>query len=219
MRALVVASLVLPLTFASAELRGQSGSAVPSGLGLTILAHEARVRTAAGAQVPPERAVAQFGLELTVPTPVHALRLAGRILRSTRGTEDLHSTDAGVLLAGRIITFEAAFVRRGSYSPQTGGAHNQVAEFARAGLRARVAVGNTGFAMHVRGNHYIPTQRAADAADAAEGWEAESGVSYSVRRLPLTGMLGYRIERFRVFGVEQEVSSLTFALGVHVLGR
>lgn len=215
--AVLLAVALLGAGASTTSLRAQTME--PRGPVLAVLAHQARVRSALGDLVPPERSVPQLGLEVSAPTFWRPLRVTGRLLRSTRGADDLHSLDAGVLLSVRFISLEAAYASRRSYSPESGLAHGRTAEFARESRRARAGVGSSGFIMHLRGNAYVPTQRAAVAEDEIEGWDAESGLTYVPRSLPVTATLGYRLERFRIFGVEQEVSALTFALGVALLGR
>lgn len=217
----IIGTLFLAIALAPARLAGQAPYA-SGGIDITLLAHEAIVHTAAGDRLAPERHVGQVGLELGVPTPLRALRVYGRALTATQGQDDLRSLDVGLAFGpflSRVLVLEAAFAQRASYSPETGLAHGRVAEFARAGARMRLPLGRSGFALHVTGSGYLPTNQPEDPDDAVTGWLGESGVSYSVRRIPVTAMLGYRIERFRVFAVEQEVSSLTFALGVNMLGR
>lgn len=192
---------------------GASAQAAPRhGVSIAALAHQARVRTALDALMPPERAVSQVGVELGAPTFWRPMRVAARVLRATRA-DDLASLDAGVVIGGRFVALEAAYATRGSYSPTSGLAHARTASFARAGLRGRLALGATGFAMHLRGNAYLPT------GDDVEGWDGESGLTFSTPSWPVTATLGYRLERFRIFDVEQEVSSLTFGLGFTLLGR
>lgn len=193
--------------------RSAPAQAAPrQGVSIAALAHQARVRTALDALMPPERAVSQMGVELGAPTFWRPMRVAARVLRATRA-DDLASLDAGVVIGGRFVALEAAYATRGSYSPASGLAHARTASFARAGLRGRLALGATGFTMHLRGNAYVPT------GDDIEGWDGESGLTFSPASWPVTATLGYRLERFRIFDVEQEVSSLTFGLGFTLLGR
>lgn len=213
-RAIAVA-LVLATPAASAGAQ----SPPPRGVTIAAVAHQSRVRTALDDLMPPERTVPQVGLELGAPTFWTPLRVAARVLRATGGGDDLHSLDAGVLIGTRHVALEAAYAQRGSYSPTTGLAHGRVAEFARAGLRTGLDLGVTGFSMQLRANAYVPTWRAAVAEDDVEGWDAETGLTYVARALPVSATVGYRLERFRIFGVEQEVSALTFALGFTLIGR
>jgi hypothetical protein len=209
------ATIVCVAAFAAtamAMVDAAAQAAPRQGVSIAALAHQARVRTALDALVPPERAVSQMGVELGAPTFWRPMRVAARVLRATRA-DDLASLDAGVVVGGRFVALEAAYATRRSYSPTSGLAHARSASFARAGLRGRLALGATGFAMHLRGNAYLPT------GDDVEGWDGESGLSFSPASWPVTATLGYRLERFRIFDVEQEVSSLTFGLGFTLLGR
>lgn len=193
--------------------------ATGGGFALRVLAQQARVRSALDGLVPPERNVPLFGFELTAPTPWRPLRVEARLLRSTRGGVDLRSTEGGVVLAWRFVGVSAAYAQRGSYAPGSGLAHGRNAAFGRLG--ARLATGATAFGLefHARADTYLPLKSEPVAADEIRGWDAASGVTWHLARLPVSASLGYRLERFRIFTVEQEVSALTFALGYTIGGR
>lgn len=184
-----------------------------------VLSHQALVRTALDALLPPERRVSQWGVEVSLPSPWKALRADGRILRSERGSADLNSIDAGLVIGWPALALAAGYGIRASYDPASGLAHGRNAEFGRAGLRLRSAESHTRFTLHLRGDKYIPTEPAANAADELSGWDAEGGVTWRAKDLPFTATLGYRLERFRIFSADQEVSALTFALGLAFGGR
>ncbi len=213
----LAAAVGCALAIPSASLGAQDGTR-QQGVTIQVLAQQARVYTALGALMPPSRDVAQVGAELGVPTGVPGLRVRARLLRGTRG-DDLESLDAGIVYWIGPIGVEGAWAQRASYSPRTGLAHDRMADFARAGLRAGIDLGVTGFAMHLRANAYVPTRESTVLDDDMEGWDGETGLTYGHPGLPVTATLGYRIERFRIFGVEQEVSALTFALGFTLFGR
>lgn len=193
--------------------------ATVGGVAFRVLSHQALVRSALGDLLPPERRVSQMGVELTIPTPWHAMRVEGRLLASDRGRLDLRSIDAGVVVGSRVVGVAAAFGQRGSYDPQSGLAHGRDAEFGRLGLRLRFGQPTASFIVHLRGDTYVPVRSVEDPADALSGWDTEGGVTWRTPTLPFTASLGYRLERFRIFGVAQEVSALTFALGVAFGGR
>jgi len=193
--------------------------ATVGGVALRVLFHHALVRSALGDLLPPERRVPQMGIELTLPTPWRALRAEGRFLRSDRGSLDLRSIDAGLVVGGRVLGVAAAFGQRGSYDPGTGFAHGRDAEFGRLGVRLRFGAPDAHFILHLRGDGYVPFDAAENSGDALSGWDAEGGVTWRTRKLPVTASLGYRLERFQIFGAEQEVSALTLALGVAFGGR
>lgn len=212
-RVLVLLCIVALPTEAAAQ------HATVGGVALRVLSHQALVRTALGDLVPPERRVSQLGLEVSLPTPWRALRAEGRFLRSARGRVDLRSIDAGLVVGWRVLGLAAAIGQRGSYDPESGLAHGRDAEFGRLGLRLRFAQPDAAFIVHARGDTYVPIQSAENPADALSGWDTEGGVTWRTKELPLTASLGYRLERFRIFTAEQEVSALTFALGVAFGGR
>jgi hypothetical protein len=214
---LVGLALVTLLTLLPGASVAQAATA--GGLTVRILGHRARVRTALGDLVPPERNVSQFGLELSAPTPWSALRVEGRMLRAGSGGADLQSTDVGLVASWRLIGISAAWGQRASYSPERGLAHGRLASFGRVGARVHLGFGDSGFVLHVRGDTYVPFDTPPDPEDAITGWDTESGVSYHFSRLPVIATLGYRLERFRIFRAEQEVSSLTFGIGYSIGGR
>ena len=211
------AALAFALALPGTSLGAQDVSR-RDGVTIQVLAQQARVYTSLGALIPPSRDVALVGAELGVPTGVPGLRVRARMLRGTRG-DDLESLDAGIVYWIGPVGIEGAWAQRASYSPRTGLAHDRMTDFARAGLRAGVDLGVSGFALHLRAHAYVPTHQPAGLDDDMEGWDGETGLTYGHPGLPVTATLGYRIERFRIFGVEQEVSALTFALGFTLFGR
>lgn len=216
-QALIASFAVLSLVVAPTAASGQY--VTRGGVAIRMLSHQALVRSALGELLPPERRVSQWGLGLILPTFWPAMHIEGRVLRGERGSIDLRSVDAGVVLGWRSLGLAAAFGQRGSYDPQTGLAHGREAEFSRLGLRLATGDPDAMFTLHLRGDAYLPIQKMEDSADALSGWDAEGGVTWRTRRLPLTASLGYRLERFQIFRVQQEVSALTVALGLAFGGR
>jgi hypothetical protein len=194
-------------------------SAIGGEHSLRLLTHQALVRSALGTLLPPERRVSQTGVAISLASPWRPLRAEGRILRSSLGSSDLHSMDAGFVVGWRAFAVAAAYGQRASYDPESGLAHARGAEFGRFGVRLSSSAATSLFSIHLRGDTYVPAQAADTAANALRGWDAEGGVTWRARRQPLTASVGYRLERFRIFRVEQEVSALTFSLGVAFGGR
>lgn len=203
---------VLAIVALPADVAAQHATA--GGVAVRVLSHQAFVRSALGDLVPPERRVSLLGVELILPTPWRALRVEGRVLRSEQGQVDLRLLDAGLVFGSREVGVAAAFGQRGSYDPETGLAHTRDAEFGRVGLRFRVGAPDAHFVLHLRADAYAPVGSMDSPADSISGWDAEGGVTWRSAGHPVTASLGYRLERFRIFRVEQEVSALTFALGV-----
>jgi hypothetical protein len=101
-----------------------------------------------------------------------------------------------------------------------GGAYDSTYTFVRGGFRSRANLGNTDFSVSLRALYYVDVIPVKDGFPDSEleGWSGETGLSWTWNRFPRTVNLGYRIERFYVFGREQELSSLSIGTGL-LLGR
>ncbi len=101
-----------------------------------------------------------------------------------------------------------------------GGNYDTLHIFPRAGFRSRANLGNTDFSVTLRGLYYVGLPSLDENLPDAnlEGWSAETGLSWTWRRFPLTANMGYRIERFKVYSREQETSSFVLGGGL-LLGR
>jgi len=216
--ALVAASLAALLSAASPAHVGAQRTDGPA-FEVRLLTHQALVRSALGALVPPERRVPQYGAEVSLHTGWTPLRVEGRVLRSTHGGADLRSRDAGLTFGGRVLGIAVAYGDRGSYSPTTGLAHHREAAFARVGARVRWHARDSGLLLHLSADHYMAIRPQEQPTAKLRGAEVSTGLTYRHGLFPVTTTLGYRVERFRVFGVTQEVSALTFALGYIIDGH
>lgn len=190
----------------------------PVYLVLNLDLHGGRLHTANGAVVAPEEKPGLGSFEL-------ALQKArggglGIAIRSVGGEEAAEYAEAAFLMGSRVFALDLGAATRTGFNTFTGGAFDTTYTFARAGFRSRANLGNTDFSVTMRGLYYIglPTPEEEALPSDLEGWSGETGLSWTWNRFPLTANLGYRIERFRVFAVEQEVSSLYFGGGL-LLGR
>jgi hypothetical protein len=179
-------------------------SDVRSGLTTGVLAHA--------------RTVALQGVDFLVQPLSGGVGLAGRLTRATTGVGDLASLEGGVLLGAPGFSLEAAYVRRAGYSPTSGLMHDSTYVFGRVGIRMRSTLGNTGFALGGRAGAFIPVGDEGS-EDSARGWEGETSVQWVGRRFPLGVHVGYRLERFAVAGMEQQVSALILGSGIILGGR
>ena len=130
-----------------------------------------------------------------------------RVLQSTGSGADLQQLEAALLVGARNLLVEGAYVRRTGYSVATGFLHDSTHSFARIGLRWAAPLGNSPFAIGFRAGYYLGAGES-DPVEAMKGWEGESSVRMAFRKLPVSAQLGYRLQRFYVSGLEQEVSSL-----------
>lgn len=188
-------------------------------IAVRLLTYQTLVRSALDALVPPERTVPLYGVEASIPTGWAPLRIEGRLLRSAQGQADLRSRDLGVTLGGGTLRLAAAYGDRGSYDPVTGLANRREAAFMRVGARLRWRASDSGFLLHLSADHYMAIRPNEQPTAKLRGTEAATALSYRYGLFPVTATFGYRLERFRIFGLEQEVSALTFALGYVVGGH
>lgn len=160
----------------------------------------------------PERAVSLRGVDLAwLPARV-GFGAHARIAQSSLGSADLSMAELGLSLGGGAFSVEGTVGQRAGYSPTSGLMHDQSYPYARAGVRSQRFLGNTRFSVSLRGGVLFGVGEAE--AEPVEGWEGETQVSWTAPRIPLRAMVGYRIERFAVAGVEQEVSALLIGFGV-----
>lgn len=183
--------------------------------------HDARVHTALGSVVEPEVSAPLLSLDGSV------LRLqgigpgvAGRVVAGGSGAPAL--VQLGALFGSKQIALEAGVGSRTALDPDDARkGYRSTYPMGYLGLRSRVSLGASPFSVHFRGARYLATSSEEDSnlgAAAPEGWNAETGVSWTSRSIPFSLNLGYRIERFRHFTTEQEVSSLAVGAGL-ILGR
>lgn len=216
-RAVALASLAFASLALPAATKAQFTRAQP--IEVRLLTHQTLVRSALDALVPPERSVPQYGLELSLPTGWAPLRFEGRLLRSAHGPADLRSRDIGLTLGSGTLRIAAAYGDRGSYAPATGLANRRDAAFMRFGARLRWRAGDTGLLLHLSADRYMAIRPNEQPTAKLRGAEAATALCYRYGLFPVTATFGYRLERFRIFGLEQEVSALTFALGYVVGGH
>ncbi len=173
------------------------------------LMHSAEVRTSNGGIS--DSSASLKGFEVLLMPRNGGIGLTGRMIGEADG---LTYTEGGILIGSRRFSIDAAYVMRTGYNPVTFLPFDSTYAFARGGFRSRGNLGNTGFTFGFRAGYYvgIPGKPANDPT--LEGWDGETNLYWSWSKFPLTAMLGYRIERFNVWGVEQEVSALTMGAGL-----
>jgi len=200
----------LPRT-ASVDSTTSTGFLSPISLQIAGVMQMTEVRSALLQNTPLDRAVSLAGLDVVAAPRGRGVGVAARVMQSTGGTGDLAATELGVLVGGRRLLAEAAYVRRAGYSFESGYLHDSTHTFMRAGLRWRDVLGNSPFRLGFRAGFYLPPGEGAP-EDRLEGWEGETTLAMQFKRVPLSAQLGYRLERFRVSGMEQEVSALMLGM-------
>lgn len=176
--------------------------------------HVAEVRSGlqTGPTVEP-RAVALQGVDVVLLPRRGGIGLAGRLTQSPLGATDLGGVEAGVLVGSPGFAIEGAYAMRNGYSHASGLAHDSVHVYLRGGFRSRAILGNSGFAVGFRTGYFVPMERGDVPEEDIQGWEGETFVTWAAPRVPVSAIVGYRLERFSVSGVEQEVSALVVGAG------
>lgn len=91
----------------------------------------------------------------------------------------------------------------------------------RLGLRLLYPIGGSGATVYFGGGGYFAIRNEDSTSVRDNGWDAESGIRYSLARwrLPFEVQLGYRLEVFRSRGRDDELGSVILGAGVNLVGR
>lgn len=219
-------ALLILLALASTACGSSLGNRVrtlrsPVHVALMADAHDSRIRTATAGVAANEEAVGLVSLDLTVqPAEGNGLGFAARAIGGGESAPNL--TELGVLVGSRRLAVDVGIGTRSAFDPDDPDDPYEVPyPIARLGIRSRMDLGQSPFSVHFRAARHIGIGGEADddlGSPRAGGWNAETALSYTARRFPVTGNLGYRIERFEVFNRDQEVTSLYVGVGV-LFGR
>jgi hypothetical protein len=187
----------------------EAGAGRPPALHVQVSGtmHLAEQRSALLANPADDRMVSLGGFELTAWPQRRGLGASARVLQSTGTAPDLGQMEAGLLIGGPTLVAEGTYVRRTGYSSRTGVLHDSTHTFVRAGVRWNTPLGNTPFAIAFRAGYYIGSGET-NPVESLKGWDGETSVRIGIRGSGVSALLGYRMERFYVSGVEQEVSAL-----------
>jgi hypothetical protein len=192
----------------------------PGHIAAMIDLHMPSIRSAAGQTLLPEQQSSMVSIEGTyLPLSGNGVGVTARIIVGGNNTPQY--TELGFLVGSRQIALDLGVATRRGFNTFTTGIYDSTHTTARLGLRSRLNLGESGFSLQSRAGRYIgfPEPRGLPNRAVPQGWNAETGVSWTwPGRIPFTANLGYRIERFRAWNLEQEVSSLTFGTGL-LFGR
>jgi hypothetical protein len=183
--------------------------------------HAALMRTATGGVLAPEEEPKFSSLEISLQRANgRGLGIAARAISSAEAYE---YSEVALLMGSRRFALDLGVASRTGYDSvglSGGGAYDTLHIFPRAGFRSRANLGGTDFSAQFRALYYVGLPSLDDAIPNAnlEGWSAETGLSWTWNKFPLTANLGYRIERFKVYDREMETSSLVLGAGI-MLGR
>lgn len=210
--------LLAVLTSACGSSLGQRMRTLRSPVHVAVMAdgHDARIRTATGGVAANEESLGLLSLDLTVqPATGTGLGFAARAVGGGEAAPNL--TELGILVGSRKLAVDLGLGSRASFDPDDPDDPYDVPyPIARLGIRSRMDLGQSPFSVQFRAARHIGIGGDADddlGSPRAGGWNAETALSYTARRFPVTGNLGYRIERFEVFNRDQEVTSLYLGVG------
>lgn len=180
---------------------------------VVLVSQSALVRASLLQGVPAEeRAVAMRGIDLLFLPARFGFGAHARLSQSSLGGSDLAVAEIGLTIGAPLLSLEATFAQRAGYSPATGLMHDESYPYTRLGVRSQRRLPNSRFTVFFRGGVIAGTD--ASLPEPVEGWDGETQVSWTLRRFPVRAMLGYRLERFAVAGMEQEVSAMIFGVGL-----
>lgn len=221
-RTLRAAALALGCSLLAARLPAQAAPAdsprsSPLYLVLMLEGHGSRQITGEN-DAGDERRKGLGGIDFSIQSTQRAG--VGLAMRTLSGPFD--SAELGVLLGTRTLSLDVGAGFRSGWNEATNDFNDTTYTFGRVGFRSRANLGNTDFSVTMRGATYIRIPSAGDEVlpSGLKGFSAETGLAWTVAkwRIPWTLQMGYRIERFTVYGLEEETSSLSFGGGV-VFGR
>jgi hypothetical protein len=219
----LVALLAATLGLTACGGLSQRAATLRSPIHAVLLAdvHDARVHSALGGVVAPATTAGMVSLDLAMQRAEgNGIGFAGRMILG--GSAAPSSLDASMLVGSKLFAGELGIGTRNGWDPDEAvGTFDIAYPIARFGVRSRANLGNSPFSAHLRAARYVglPGETDEDFGPLdLTGWSAESGLSWTWQKFPVTANLGYRIERFRVYTHEQEVSSLYLGAGF-LLGR
>ncbi len=185
--------------------------------------HDARIFTDSTGIVAPARSTVLLSLEGSVqPVERSGIGIAGRILGL--GEDAPSIVEGSVLLGSRRFALDVGLGSRTGVNPQSPDEKpfDDSYAFAKIGVRSGLNLGRGPLSVQFRaarhvgiGEYNVDTDRGA--ANVA-GWVGETSLSWTRSGFPLTGTLGYRVDRFEAYGIEQETSALTVGVGL-MFGR
>lgn len=137
------------------------------------------------------------------------LGLFGRYL-----TGDIGRSRKKMVTEGGVSVGDKSFKIEVGYSERLYLLVDSIVRYTRAGFSATTFLGTSGVAVGFRAGYYVSIDKLKGLPKTPEGWQGETSLSYTWDRLPLFAQVGYRIERTRRTGADEEMSALTLGGGL-----
>lgn len=155
------------------------------------------------------------GIEASLIGESSGLGLFGRYLSSNiTGPKVQSALEGGIAIGQKQFRLEIAYAER-LYIP-----HDSTVRFLRGGFNSTTFLGTSGVAVRLRAGYYVPLAKVqGELKTGLDGWEGESALMYTWDRLPIFASAGYRINRLRATGLDEETSALTLGAGIWFWSR
>ena len=185
--------------------------------------HDARTYMDSTGVIAPAASSAMISLDFALqPVEKNGIGVAGRLIGG--GEEAPGFVEGSVLLGSRRFALDLGLGSRTGVDPDNPdeNPYELSYPFAKIGVRSRLNLGQSPFSVQLRAARHVGI--GANEFDSnfgapdALGWAGETAVSWTRPGSPFTASVGYRIERFEAYRIEQEMSALTLGVGL-VFGR
>ena len=223
MRCALLLALVIVTTGCNTTL-GRRARAMRSPVHASFSAelHDARTFMDSTDVVAPAKSGALLSLDLALqPVESNGIGVAGRVI----GLSDAGPgfIEGSVLLGSRAFAFDLGIGSRTGPEPDKPDEkpYELAFRFAKIGVRSRLNLGQSPFSVQFRAARHVGLTNEVDSnfgAPDALGWAGETSLSWTRPGSPFTASVGYRIDRFESYRIEQETSALTVGVGV-LFGR
>jgi hypothetical protein len=147
--------------------------------------------------------------------------IGGRILDGTFGDATMSFKEGKFFLGEDVFRVEGGYGQRSMFGTDS------LILFSRVGARSTIRIGGSGVAVTMSGSKYFKgdftskkneTSTTTTPTD-ADGWEGETGVSYSTMKVPVFVQVGYRSEYFKYGARAEHLSGLILQTGLWLGGR
>jgi len=173
--------------------------------------------------VSPAASTAVLSLDFALqPVQGNGIGVAGRLIGLGENAPGF--AEGSLLLGSRRFAVDLGIGSRTGADPDKPdeNPYDLAFRFAKIGVRSRLNLGQSPFSVQFRAARHVGI--GANEVDSnfgapdALGWAGETQLSWTRIGSPFTASVGYRIDRFEAYRIEQEMSALTVGVGM-VFGR
>ncbi|MBX3173021.1 MAG: hypothetical protein KF709_01285 [Gemmatimonadaceae bacterium] len=160
---------------------------------------------------------AMVGVEGSIQ-PLHGrgLGVGGRVISAGQSTPAY--SDIELLLGQRELAVGLGLGYRQGLDLTNHRAYDSTFAFFSPSIRSRVNLGDGGFSLASRLVRYFGLPESRTPKPQLWGWHIEESLAWTASRLPITAMVGFRHEQFRVYREKHTLNSLVIGGGI-IFGR